>query len=658
MELPSYGWQLLTQLCTFCKEQHFCDCTIFIGNVHLRAHKVVLAAASLLFKSLLDSTDTISINASVLTPEEFALLLEMRYSGKLPVGKHNFTVISVADSLQMFDVAITCKNLLRDLISCSTQDQLVKGVSSQEADSSGNQAEANYLPQSGRLDEEKAFIILTQRVSPLPGTVEAEMEAGVSPPAVTHTWVHQDMMLSDSRSFQEDCSGPGQPAHAEWSDWMEEELAEPPEGKGLRDLAAESKSCKLDFFVYESVFSKALSDAQAVLKRLEECREIDACQKEALAACLAKAEEQSMFKKLLGQVKDAHTGHLGHSSLDTQTLVPFLKLFQDTNPELRAALLGREQGTHQSTAEEETLALLCCREELMQNVPQLSPIPALGAGEEGFLSASEKSNKGQNAVYNLLSFVFEGSWLDPDFDRLENWVERKQMRFTKGKWRVLPLGRDNPQYQNSLGAELLESSSAEKALGILVGDKLSMNWQCVLAARRASEILEDIGKAVTSRSREVILPLHLSLVVLDCCEGSSQREAMDNLLRKVDEENTLKMKFLGAVKASCPGLQLLPDNLVETAKISADKDMNKLNFHCLNKQGTNISDDENEEGRGDWDDVNLLTTDGLTGVATSESTTIEVILQHGKLILGAIQQREAEGLALGEAGLREAVKEI
>lgn len=45
--------------------------------------------------------------------------------------------------------------------------------------------------------------------------------------------------------------------------------------------AAESKSCKLDFFLqYESVFSKALPDAHVVLKRLEESREIDATQKE------------------------------------------------------------------------------------------------------------------------------------------------------------------------------------------------------------------------------------------------------------------------------------------------------------------------------------------------------------------------------------------
>ncbi|NWT57592.1 ZBT40 protein, partial [Erythrocercus mccallii] len=85
-----------------------------------------------------------------------------------PTGETQFTkIISVADSLQMFDVAVSCKNLLRDLLSCSALI-VVRGVSSQEADSSGNQAEPNYLSQSGRPDEEKTFIILTQRVSPLP----------------------------------------------------------------------------------------------------------------------------------------------------------------------------------------------------------------------------------------------------------------------------------------------------------------------------------------------------------------------------------------------------------------------------------------------------------------------------------------------------------
>ncbi|NXU76434.1 ZBT40 protein, partial [Oreotrochilus melanogaster] len=86
------------------------------------------------------------------------------FSGKLPLGKHNFTkIISRADSLQMFDGAVSCKNLLRDLISASAQDQVVREVSGQ---ASGNHPEANNLPQSGKPTEEKPDIL--QRVSHSP----------------------------------------------------------------------------------------------------------------------------------------------------------------------------------------------------------------------------------------------------------------------------------------------------------------------------------------------------------------------------------------------------------------------------------------------------------------------------------------------------------
>ncbi|XP_018606213.2 zinc finger and BTB domain-containing protein 40 [Scleropages formosus] len=117
MELPNYGRQFMQQLHTLRKEGRFCDCTILVGDTPYRAHKLVLAASSLLFKSLLEGSDSISIDTSVVSAQEFASLLEMVYTGRLPPGKHNFTrVIAVADSLQMFDVAVSCKNILTSLM--------------------------------------------------------------------------------------------------------------------------------------------------------------------------------------------------------------------------------------------------------------------------------------------------------------------------------------------------------------------------------------------------------------------------------------------------------------------------------------------------------------------------------------------------------------
>ena len=65
--------------------------------------------------------------------------------------------------------------------------------------------------------------------------------------------------------------------------------------------------------------------------------------------------------------------------------------------------------------------------------------------------------------------------IQQDLDRLESCAERNQMRFTKSKCGVLYLGRNNFMHRYRLGDNLLERSSAERDLDVLVDSRLAIS---------------------------------------------------------------------------------------------------------------------------------------------------------------------------------------
>ncbi|CAM4663342.1 unnamed protein product [Lepidochelys olivacea] len=102
--------------------------------------------------------------------------------------------------------------------------------------------------------------------------------------------------------------------------------------------------------------------------------------------------------------------------------------------------------------------------------------------------------------------------IQEDLDDLVNWSNSNRMKFNSEKCKVMHLGINNKNFSYKLGTHQLEVTEEEKDLGVLVDHRMTMSRQCDMAVKKANGVLGCIRRGISSRDKEVLVPLYKALV--------------------------------------------------------------------------------------------------------------------------------------------------
>ncbi|XP_030590257.1 zinc finger and BTB domain-containing protein 17 isoform X2 [Archocentrus centrarchus] len=193
MEFPWHSGKVLEQLNRQRKQGLLCDCTFVVDGVDFKAHKAVLAACSVYFRTLfLDQKDVVHLDIS--NAAGLGQVLDFMYTAKLSLSLQNVEdVLSVAHFLQMQEIVNACsayQSMSNPAPSVITLDFAVdektgEGERKEETDNQLSEvaSQAEECPPSIPTEDKET----TQSQEILEEEISAETQPPVSQPTPTKT---------------------------------------------------------------------------------------------------------------------------------------------------------------------------------------------------------------------------------------------------------------------------------------------------------------------------------------------------------------------------------------------------------------------------------------------------------------------------------------
>ena len=102
--------------------------------------------------------------------------------------------------------------------------------------------------------------------------------------------------------------------------------------------------------------------------------------------------------------------------------------------------------------------------------------------------------------------------LQKALDNLHKWAMEWGMSFNVSKYKVMHIGRRNPQFEYSLNGIKLEPIEEEKDIGVLIHSSLKPTKQCREAAKKANGVLTQIFKSFHYGDKKTFLQLYKTYV--------------------------------------------------------------------------------------------------------------------------------------------------
>jgi len=116
-------------------------------------------------------------------------------------------------------------------------------------------------------------------------------------------------------------------------------------------------------------------------------------------------------------------------------------------------------------------------------------------------------------IFSELSEVKDCDKLQKDLKLLHKWSVDWQMQFNTEKCKVMHIGRHNPMFIYTIGAnKQLEAVKQERDVGVITAEDLKPSAHCTESYTKANRMLGLIKRTVSSRQLGIMLNLYKSIV--------------------------------------------------------------------------------------------------------------------------------------------------